>query len=286
MYQGIFTVFSIPWVAAFTAVFFWWFLTGLILFIVKKVDELNNKAHIFVTLILSPVIFLGIYLFFNSLTVITLSSIYSSFFASLLIWAWFELAFLSGFITGPSKQLCPKNINQMKRFGYALSNIAYSELILFITLFIMFYFSFNAENKVGLWTFWLLFFARICAKLNLFLGVPNVNTEFLPSPVVHLASYFRVGSTSWFFPVSISLISFTLFFLVDSIFNANNQTPSVIGYTLLASLTTLALIEHWFMVVPLRDAELWKWMLPKQKKDTKINKSTSENFSSEKIHGL
>ncbi len=286
MYKGIFTVFSTPWVAAFTAVFFWWFLTGLILFIVKKVDELNHKAHIFVTLILSPVIFLGIYLFFNSLPKITLSSIYSSFFASLLIWAWFELAFLSGLITGPSKHLCPKDIKQMKRFGYALSNIAYSELILFITLLIMFYFSFNAENTVGLWTFWILFFARICAKLNLFLGVPNVNTEFLPSPVVHLASYFRVGSTSWFFPVSISLISFTLFFLVDSIFNANNQTPSVIGYTLLASLTTLALIEHWFMVVPLRDAELWKWMLPKQKKDTNINNETSENFSSEKIHGL
>ena len=52
----------------------------------------------------------------------------------MLIWAWFELAFLSGLITGPSKQLCPKDIKQMKRFGYALSNIAYSELILFITL--------------------------------------------------------------------------------------------------------------------------------------------------------
>ena len=43
MYQGIFTVFKIPWIAAFTAVFFWWFLTGLILFIVKKVDEFNQK---------------------------------------------------------------------------------------------------------------------------------------------------------------------------------------------------------------------------------------------------
>jgi len=286
MYQGILKFFSIPWVAAFTAVFFWWFLTGFILFIVKKVDDLNHKAHIRVTLILSPVIFLGIYLFFNSLPVTTLSSVYSSFFGSLLIWAWFELAFLSGFITGPSKQLCPKAINQIKRFGYALSNIAYSELVLFVTLLIMIYFSFYAENTVGLWTFWILFFARICAKLNLFLGVPNINTEFLPSPVMHLASYFRVGSTSWFFPVSISLISFTLFFLVDNIFDTNNQTPTVIGYTLLASLTTLALMEHWFMVVPLRDAELWNWMLPKQKKETKIKKSTNENFSSEKIHGL
>ena len=286
MYQGIFSVFSIPWVAAFTALFMWWFLTGLILFIVKKVDDTSDKAHTFVTLIFTPVIFIGIYLYFNSLSSLHLSSIYSAFFGSLLIWAWFELAFLSGFIAGPSKYVCPKGINQMKRFSYALSNIAYSEAILLFSMLIMVYFSFGAENLLGLWTFGILFFARICAKLNLFLGVPSINTEFLPSPVTHLASYFRVGSTSWFFPVSISLISFTLFFLVDKIFDANNQVPTTVGYTLLASLTTLALIEHWFMVVPLRDAELWKWMLPKQKKATKINKSTNENFSSEKIHGL
>ena len=286
MYQGILELFSIPLVAAFTAVFFWWFLTGLILFIVKKVDDINQDSHILVTLALSPIIFLGLYLYSNSLSSITLTSIYSAFFGSLLIWAWFELAFLSGFITGPSKKLCPKNISQLKRFAYALSTIAYSELILFFTLFIMFYYSLSAENIIGLWTFGILFFARICAKLNLFLGVPSVNTEFLPSPVEHLASYFRVGSTSWFFPVSISLISFTLFFLVDSIFYENNQTASIIGYTLLASLTTLALMEHWFMVVPFRDAKLWKWMLPKQKKDIKINKTTSKNYGSEKIHGL
>ena len=143
---------------------------------------------------------------------------YSAFFGSLLIWSWFELAFLSGFITGPSKELCPQGIDQIKRFSYALSTIAYSELLLFITLLSMVYLSTGANNTVGLWTFGILFFARICAKLNLFLGVPSINTEFLPSPVVHLASYFRVGSTSWFFPVSISLISFTLFVLVDNIF--------------------------------------------------------------------
>ena len=55
-------------------------------------------------------------------------------------------------------------------------------------MLIMVYFSFGAENLLGLWTFGILFFARICAKLNLFLGVPSINTEFLPSPVTHLAS--------------------------------------------------------------------------------------------------
>ena len=53
MVQEILAFFKIPWIAAFTAVFFWWFLTGLILFIVKKVDEINQRAHKFVTLIFS-----------------------------------------------------------------------------------------------------------------------------------------------------------------------------------------------------------------------------------------
>ena len=86
MVQEILAFFKIPWIAAFTAVFFWWFLTGLILFIVKKVDEINQRAHKFVTLILCPVFFLGVYLYLTSLSNISLSSIYSAFFGSLLIW--------------------------------------------------------------------------------------------------------------------------------------------------------------------------------------------------------
>jgi hypothetical protein len=38
----------------------------------------------------------------------------------------------------------------------------------------------RAENTFGLWTFAVLYFARISAKLNLFFGVPKINTEFLP----------------------------------------------------------------------------------------------------------
>jgi putative photosynthetic complex assembly protein 2 len=43
----------------------------------------------------------------------------------------------------------------------------------------------------GFWTFAVLFFARISAKLNLFFGVPRINTEFLPRPLAHLPSHFR-----------------------------------------------------------------------------------------------
>jgi putative photosynthetic complex assembly protein 2 len=40
-------------------------------------------------------------------------------------------------------------------------------------------------------------------------------------------------------------------------------TPvDAIGFALLTSLSALALLEHWFMVIPLPDAKLWRWMLP------------------------
>ncbi|MDZ7599695.1 MAG: DUF3623 family protein [Desulfobacterales bacterium] len=51
----------------------------------------------------------------------------------------------------------------------------------------------DAANPFGLWTFAVLFFARVSAKLNLFFGVPRINTEFLPRPLAHLPSHFRIA---------------------------------------------------------------------------------------------
>ena len=286
MQLEIFSIFGIPWVAACMAVFVWWFLTGLLLFIVKKIDQINESAHHLTLVILTPVLLGGCFLYWHSMSSVTLASVYISFLGSLLIWAWFELAFLTGFLTGPVKTNCPPNISNGERFFHAWRNMAYSEVGLLSVLLTLTLISASAENRVGLWTFWILFFARICAKLNLFLGVPNVNTEFLPSPVKHLASYFKVGGTSWFFPISISIISFTLFFWVDRIFSIQSDDILVVGYTLLASLTALALVEHWFMVVPIRDAELWKWMLPTSVSKKEKLKKNKKQVSSEKIHGL
>ena len=33
------------------------------------------------------------------------------------------------------------------------------------------------------------------------------------------------------------------------------------GFALLTALTLLALLEHWFMVLPLPDQKLWRWMI-------------------------
>jgi putative photosynthetic complex assembly protein 2 len=43
--------------------------------------------------------------------------------------------------------------------------------------------------------------------------------------------------------------------------HATEDAP-FIGYLLLSVLTALALIEHLFMVLPIPDQRLWRWMLP------------------------
>ena len=52
-----------------------------------------------------------------------------------------------------------------------------------------------------------------------------------------------------------------------------------IGFTLLASLSALAILEHWLMVLPLPDAKLWRWMLPARDNET-------PDLRPEDAHGL
>jgi len=119
----------------------------------------------------------------------------------------------------------------------------------------------GAENTFAFWTFLLLFGARISAKLNLFLGVPRINVDFLPSPLAHLAGYFRQGPVSGFFPVSVTLLAITLGCFIERLVTA--ATPgATVGFTLLTMLCALALLEHWFMVWRLRDDKLWRWAIP------------------------
>jgi putative photosynthetic complex assembly protein 2 len=196
------------------------------------------------------------------------------------------LAFLTGLITGPNKKACPLGISQTERFVRAWSAISYCEILLFSLLLGYLYLGWNSENTVGMWTFVILFFARVSAKLNLFLGVPNVNTEFLALPLKHLVSYFRISSINFLFPISISIISFVLFSLITRIFVDTIDINSVIGLTLLSSLTALALVEHWFMVLPLPDAELWRWMMPKKSTNQVRSEIKPLKFVSENLNEL
>jgi putative photosynthetic complex assembly protein 2 len=199
-----------------------------------------------------------------SLPDLSTQGIYLAFFAALALWGWIELAFLSGVITGPNRTPCPPFVSKSARFWRAVGTVAWHELALALTLLALGLASIGAENPFAFGTFAILFCARILAKLNLFLGVPRINIQFLPRPLAHLASHFRIGRITAFFPLSVSALTVASALLLERAINVDTPGMSV-GYALLTCLCLLALLEHWFMVLPLPDEKLWRWMMPAAK---------------------
>jgi putative photosynthetic complex assembly protein 2 len=250
-----------PWIAAVSALFVWWFSTGAILWRVKRADQGGANAHLWSVLLGLPLLALGIYGIATTLQDPGITGVYAAFLSALAVWGWIELAFLSGIITGPNTTPCPPYATQWNRFLRATGTIAWHEVLLIAALILIARASDGAANTVGLWTFAILFFARISAKLNLFFGVPRIHTEFLPKPLAHLASHFRHAPMNWVFPISVTALTFAAACWMERAYAAPTD-GAFIGHILLTALTLLALLEHWFMVLPLPDEKLWRWMLP------------------------
>lgn len=253
-----------PWLAAVTTLFMWWFSTGVILWRVRVADNGTAQDHQNSVIIGLPLLAIGFAAARASLPDLSANGIYLAFLAALALWAWIELAFLSGVITGPNRAPCPPFLRPAARFWRAVGTIAWHELALIATLTALGLASLHAANPFAFGTFALLFIARVFAKLNLFLGVPRINTQFLPRPLSHLATYFRIGRITAFFPISVSALTVGSALLMERAINVTHPGMSV-GYALLTCLCLLALLEHWFMVLPLPDEKLWRWMLPARK---------------------
>jgi putative photosynthetic complex assembly protein 2 len=71
-----------------------------------------------------------------------------AFLSALALWGWIELAFLTGIITGPVNQPCPR-APEWERFIRAWGTVAYHEMLLAFTLIAMIFASYGAENKFG-----------------------------------------------------------------------------------------------------------------------------------------
>ncbi|WP_425099674.1 putative photosynthetic complex assembly protein PuhE [Tropicibacter sp. S64] len=269
-----------PWIAALLALFAWWFSTGVILMVVRLADRFGPRGRRITTLCGLPLLVAGIFGYEASLSAHGTAAAYAAFASALAVWGWIELSFLTGAITGPNHHDCPKDVPEWERFLRAWGTVAYHEMLLTAVLILMWLYGAGALNTVGLWTFTILYFARISAKLNLYFGVPRINVEFLPRALSHLASHFRIAALNWVFPVSVTALSFATACWLDRL--ATSDDPAArIGFALVASITALALLEHWVMVLPLPDAKLWRWMLPAPKHQTTRNRRRPEGF-----HGL
>lgn len=247
--------------AVLSALFIWWFSTGAILLVI------GQGAGRLAVLWTAPLAAWAVWTMIEAGHVDSVAGAYLAFAAAIAVWGWFEFAFLTGVITGPIQTPCPPGASGWNRFLLAWGTIAHHELAILGTAIVIGTALWDAPNQVGLWTFLILFAARVSAKLNVYLGVPNFTDEMLPKPVEHLKSYFARKWMNLLFPFSITGLTAALTVWIERAAMAPAGSGAEAGFTLLATLTSLALLEHWLMVLPVRDSLLWRWMTPKPKLD-------------------
>jgi putative photosynthetic complex assembly protein 2 len=189
----------------------------------------------------------------------SVAAAYMAFSCIICLWGAQEIAFLSGWLTGPRPEPCPADVTGFIRFSHAVQAILYHELSLLICGAMVVALTWNAENQVGLWTYAALYVLRQSAKINLFLGVPVTNAELMPEAVQFLRSYFARKPVSAFFPLSVTLATAVLVIMIQRIVEVAITPSDGVGLTLVSTLFALGVVEHWFMLLPLPAVTLWSW---------------------------
>lgn len=246
------------------ALFSWWFSTGLVLFL----NHLAIRSYRWSLTVISAVSVGSLATLPLTATMTDVPGVLLAFTQGLLIWAWLELTYFMGFLTGPRNSPCPDAARGWRRFRLALLTSVYHELAVVVVGVAVLIVTWQAPNPVAAATYVVLWVMRWSAKLNLFLGVANVNREWFPQPLQYLVSYIRRRPMNAFFPVTITLATAMLALLTDAALQA--QTPfAQAALTITATLLGLAILEHWFLVLPLRDSVLWQWCMDLAKRLTR-----------------
>ncbi len=241
-------------IPALFALLLWWFSTGIVLYVVRLPDATHR-----VSLAASAVLALA------ALAAIAVTSgetrvaaAFIAFTSAILVWGFIELSFLTGHVAGTHRDECPEGLTGWARTRLATSAIIYHELALAAGGILIVIVAWDGTNQVAALTYGLLWIMRLSAKLNLFLGVPYLQDEFLPRGVTHLRSYFRRAPMNALLPFSIVLPLMAGIWLFQNALMAPTAFETTAAM-LLAALLALAILEHVFMLVPLPVMEAWNW---------------------------
>lgn len=239
---------------AFTLIV-WWASTGLILGLVRLPRSTFVATLIGATVVLG----FGIHGLIVSSAMATPTAAYIAFASALAVWAWIETTFLLGFITGPRKEACPTGCGRNGHFRHSVEAVIYHEVAILAAVALVVSVTWQEPNQVGTWTFVALWLMRLSAKLNLFLGVANRGEQFLPPHLMYLKSFFGRRRQNALLPLSLIALALVSAYLIGEVIAADSSPFAITGFTLLATLVLLGLLEHGFMVLPLPSERLWQW---------------------------
>lgn len=245
---------------ALYTVFVWWFSTGIILILNRQPQRMHARSMYAASLVLA-VALCGLSVTRNDDSP---TGAYLAFTCSVLVWGWQEMAFLMGYITGPREEACPPGALGWKRFVAATQTIIYHEIALAGTLLAVLAITWGSVNQVGIWTFAVLWVMRLSAKLNLFLGVRNRSEDLLPDHLRYLRTFFRQKPVNLLFPFSVTASSVAAAAGWMAVAASTTGSAQFARLSLVVALLSLAILEHWLMVLPLEPSRLWMWATQKR----------------------
>ena len=237
--------------------FAWWFSTGVIL----HLDGLPARTFPHTLRAATAVLGVALWGLVHTRQDLSVAGAYCAFSCALLVWAWQEIAFLLGIVTGPRRSACPPQARGWQRTRYAIEAVLYHEFALLVLALAVLACVGAGDNRVGVWTFLALWSMRQSAKLNVFLGVRNLGESFLPPHLAYLASYFRRRPMNLLFPFSLSLGTGLAVGVWWQLLSSGATGHEAAGLALVGTLLALGALEHLMLVLPLPTEALWRWGL-------------------------
>jgi putative photosynthetic complex assembly protein 2 len=241
---------------ALFALLCWWFGTGAILWLVRRPPAAFRRS----LLVCSALLALSLWTTHLSMQAQTVANAYLGFASVIVMWAWHELAFLTGWLTGPRRVPLAPGAQGWERFRQSTGVVIWHELALLLNFGVLLAMQQGQPSHVALCTFAILWCMRFSAKLNLFFGVPEVGELYLPRHLQWLGSHFqRRASISAFFLLSVGLACGVWGWMVWQL--GSGQASMTTGWVLLAALLGLAIVEHVIMVFAVPLQRLWGWAM-------------------------
>jgi putative photosynthetic complex assembly protein 2 len=237
------------------AAFVWWFSTGAILWL----DGRGRETYVWSFGLAGGVGLASLAGLVATAEDASVFGAYAAFTAAIGVWAWHEMSFLMGYITGPRREDCPPGLSGWGRFRAATATLIHHEIALAATAAVILVLSWDKPNMVGAWTFALLWALRLSSKLNLFFGAPNFTEGFLPAHLSYLTSYLRRAPVGGFFLCSAGAATGLTVWLGVQALAPDQGAAATAGYGLLFALAALGVLEHLFLAFPLHEAALWRW---------------------------
>ncbi|MDG2459902.1 MAG: putative photosynthetic complex assembly protein PuhE [Luminiphilus sp.] len=242
------------WLALVVALLLWWLMTGLALMSVHQPRALKQPIFLLVTIIAAIAVW-GVEA--NAAQHTTVATV-TGFAMGLVIWAWLELSYLMGYITGPVKRPATDDMTWQQRFYNALGTTIYHELLVLGAVGIVCMLGAGLPNPTIQNTLAVLWLMRWSTKLNLFFGVRHFNSQWLPDNMRYITTYLRPGKNSWFIVFSTTFATYCTY-LLFSYGHIAVEPATALSLFLIAWLAVLAVLEHCFLMFPMGESALWRW---------------------------